>query len=259
MHRLFPVIDIHSHLLPNIDDGSRSVEQSVGVLEMFVEQGVTDVICTPHIKATQVNEASEVRLAERQAAFDELRPQVPEGMTLHLGFEIMLDEPLKPEALTDYRFSLAGSRYFLVEFSTTVAVDVASKVIERIAAHAVPLVAHPERYESLSVKTAGVWRDAGARLQVDATTLSRKTGRGKKARGIVSAGLADLLAADNHGSSRSMANGKQFLKTHGAGRVVTKLTETNPRAILENWGMERVEAVKLGGGWADGVMAFFRG
>ena len=173
------VIDLHTHLLPNIDDGSRSVVQSVEVLRDFRADGVEGVVLTPHIRAGEITTQGEAHLARRDAAMEELAAAAPPELSLHLGFEIILDEPLPPLVVGDRRFSLVGSRYYLVEFPLGVVADFTTRVLERIAAAGVvPLVAHAERYDACSVEVVQAWREAGAKIQVDATTLSRPTPRG---------------------------------------------------------------------------------
>jgi len=68
------VIDLHSHLLPNVDDGSRSFEQSVAVLTKFAEQGVECVVLTPHLNISRASEAPYERHLE---ILDELRAKAP--------------------------------------------------------------------------------------------------------------------------------------------------------------------------------------
>jgi protein-tyrosine phosphatase len=68
------VIDLHSHLLPGVDDGSRSVEQSVGVLRRMAGLGITDVCLTPHLKATETAHAPPAR---HDAAFAALGAKAP--------------------------------------------------------------------------------------------------------------------------------------------------------------------------------------
>lgn len=253
------MIDVHSHILPGIDDGSRSVEQSVAVLEALARHGVTDIVGTPHAKASALNRGGDEILAARQNAYQSLMPEIPAGINVHLGLEIMLDEPLTEAALHDRRFSLAGSKYYLVEFLPSVAVDIATRVLSGITNHAIPLVAHPERYSALSVRTAGSWRDIGARLQVDATTLTLRSNRGKKARELLSVGLADLVAADNHGTRQSMRTAARYLTEKGCTHVIDFLTRANPYAVLSDGEMQRVPGVKIGGGFIDGMMSFLKG
>jgi protein-tyrosine phosphatase len=229
------VIDLHSHLLPGIDDGSRSADQSVEVLHRFVEVGITDVAVTPHLRVSEVPDRGEVMIKRRDRLLEELQGRAPAGITLHPGFEIMLDAPLDRSILDDRRFSIAGSRYYLVEFSTSVGGAPASGAIGDLQLAGVrPLVAHPERYVACTIREFRSWVSLGAVLQVDATTITRPTRRGDMARRIVQEGLAHLLAADNHGDKRSLGTGRQYLEARGAPDVAHRLTTENPRAILEN-------------------------
>ena len=98
----------------------------------------------------------------------------------------------------------------------------------------VPVLAHPERYSSCNVNTVRAWREMGAVMQVDATTLSQPRSRGDRARDIVRAGYADILAADNHGDGRSLATALEWLGEHGGSEQAVLLLDTNPRAILED-------------------------
>lgn len=253
------MIDLHSHLLPGIDDGSRSVTQSVEVLRHFAESGITDVVLTPHIKASGIRDYGDDLLALRREAYETLSAEAPApgGVRLHLGFEIMLDDLLSPRTVEDRSYSLAGSRYYLVEFLPSVAVDGAAKVLTDLADRdIVPLVAHPERYNRLSVTAASAWVKSGARLQVDATTLTQATSRGKRARSLVAAGLASVVAADNHGGSRSLVTAVRYLEERGCGQVVERLTRINPQAVLDDADMEDVPRVELPERWVDNVRSF---
>jgi protein-tyrosine phosphatase len=107
------VIDLHSHLLPGVDDGSRTVEQSVGVLRRMAERGITDVCLTPHLRANETRNAPPVRHDE---AFAALRAEAPELPRLHRGAEVMLDRPLALDSDRMRRISLGGTRYVLVSF-----------------------------------------------------------------------------------------------------------------------------------------------
>ena len=246
------MIDLHNHLLPNIDDGSRSVEQSVEVLQTFASQGVTNVVCTPHLKASEINAHGEEKLEQRAAAMERLKTVAPAAPKLGLGFEIMLDEPMPTLAMGDRRLSLNGSKYFLVEFPVTIVGHFATTVLKQISASgAVPLVAHPERYDTCSAAMVTEWRGVGAKMQVDATTLTRPNTRGRLARELVSRGLADIVAADNHGDRRSVATAAESLRANGGAHAAEWLTVNNPRAILESKDMTPVPPADLssGGSW----------
>lgn len=235
------MIDLHSHLLPNIDDGSRSVEQSANVLTGFAEHGVSDVVLTPHIQSSVIDEHGEDIVEERRELFDILLDGVAERPSLHLGFEIMLDCPLPPIAIGDRRYALASSRYYLVEFPYGIAPSAATTALEQLCAAGVtPIVAHPERYPQCDVSSVATWRAAGARIQVDATTLTKGSPRGKQARSYVRAGLADVLAGDNHGDKRALRTGRDYLRTAGYHEHAELLTVANPGAVLSDEPMELV-------------------
>jgi protein-tyrosine phosphatase len=226
------VIDLHSHLLPGVDDGSRTVEQSVAVLRRMAEQGLTDVCLTPHLRANETVDAPPARHDEAFAALTAQAPPVPR---LHRGAEVMLDRPLPREAERMRRITLGGTRYILVEFPRLVAVDAVTNALTRVRdAGLVPILAHPERYSACTVEAVAFWRSLGTRMQVDATTLQSPQARGQRARQLVAAGLADILAGDNHGDDRSVAAGADFLNALDGAAQAELLTVRNPGAILRD-------------------------
>lgn len=237
------MIDLHSHLLPAVDDGSRSVAQSVGVLREMARCGVTDVCLTPHLTATRAEAGVPPR---HDAAFDALRAAAPERPRLHRGAEVMLDRPLGPLAAAHPGVRLGGSRYILVEFPRLVAAAAVARALAHVVwLGLVPVLAHPERYVSCSVEAVRRWRSLGARMQVDATTLLSLRGRGLRARRLVAAGLADIIAADNHGDGRTLLAGRRLLEEHGGLVQAEILATRNPAAILEDRELEPVPPLAL--------------
>jgi protein-tyrosine phosphatase len=249
------VIDLHSHLLPGVDDGSRSAEQSVAVLEAFAEAGVEAVVLTPHVTASDINDHGADVLEQRAEVFEGLKAAVRRSPTLHLGFEIMLDERLSDRALGDRRYALAQSRYALVEFPLSVSPDGVAERLSAIGASGVvPLVAHPERYFRCAVRDLSAWRSAGAKFQLDAITLTRANLRGHQARALLRAGLADVVAADNHGSvNRTIGTAVQFLSERGHADAARRLAAENPRAVIEDRDLIEVGAVGVGSRAGDFV------
>ena len=262
LHQSQLVIDIHSHLLPGLDDGSRSLGQSVTVLRQMARDGITGLVLTPHISATEINAGPEAAIARRDGALDRLKAHCPPALELFGGFEIMLDEPLTPLAVGDRRLSLAGSRYYLVEFPVGVVGELAARVLGGIArAGPVPVLAHPERYQSCSPDAARAWREAGARMQVDAGALGRATTRGHRARELVGAGLADVIAADNHGDRRSLLAAVETVRWRTGGGSVAEealqlLTYLNPMAMTRDWELKEVPGLPLAERWMDRVRRF---
>ncbi len=244
------MIDIHCHLLPAVDDGARTVGEAVEVLRQFRNAGVTTVILTPHLRASDIDGDGDAALVRRAGALAELEAAAPSIPRLEVGFEIMLDQTLPARAISDRRFALGASRYYLVEFHPTVVGAFAVPILRRIAdGGAIPIVAHPERYVACAPDVIRSWRDAGARVQVDATTLTRKTTRAQRARALLSAGLVDVVAADNHGDTRSMDTAVRYLRTRWASDQITQVTTLNPAAILEDRPMHDGRPAPIDTGW----------
>ncbi|MBE0591691.1 MAG: hypothetical protein IH616_04750 [Gemmatimonadales bacterium] len=240
------MIDLHSHLLPNIDDGSRSLEQSVAVLEALAAGGVTEVVLTPHTSVSALADHLEDELAHRDETFAIFEAGAPRVPRLHLGFEVMLDREPPPSLLDDRRLTLGSSRYLLVEFRMMVRPDRASALLQAVSTSGVvPIVAHPERYRHCSREDIANWRGLGAKLQVDATTLGRRGPRGHAARALVEAGLADVAAADNHGDGKSVVSAARTLAEYRHEEVGRLLVYDNPRAVLEDRILSPVPPIRL--------------
>jgi protein-tyrosine phosphatase len=232
------VIDLHSHLLPAVDDGSRTVAQSVTVLQQMAARGVTDICLTPHLAASRA-EAGPPPTWE--PAWVALTAELTGPIRLHRGVEMMLDRPLSPTAAADRRLTLAGSRYLLVEFTRMVAPTSAYHALAHVVSLGlVPVLAHPERYACTTPQVAAAWKAAGAVLQVDANTLFAERTRGERARALLAGGLADILAADNHGDTRTVTEPYVQLCELGAEEHADLLLRRNPSAILADGPLEPV-------------------
>ena len=114
-----------------MDDGSKSVEQSVTVLRGLARQGVTAIALTPHLLASQAPFGAPP-LHDR--AFAALIAAAPPEVTLHRGAEVMLDRPLDPVIAAERKVTLNGSRYILVEFPRMVAAQTVEHALALVVA-----------------------------------------------------------------------------------------------------------------------------
>ena len=174
-------------------------------------------------------------------------PQVPdETVEAGLGRELLrradpvvgdvaaLDRGLGPKGAANPAFRINGSRYMLVEFPRMVSAEAGYNALRGVVeAGITPLLAHPERYAVCSPNLIARWKALGVLMQVDATTALMATRRGDRARALLEHGLADIVAADNHGDNRTMADIQQSLAAQGDGAAASLLTTDNPRAILQ--------------------------
>ncbi len=232
------MIDLHNHLLPGVDDGSRSVAQSIRVLESFTRNGITAVCLTPHMLAS---EAASGPTEDHDQAFAALRAAAPAVPTLYRGAEIMLDRPLPARVAESRRVTLNGTRYVLVEFTRMVTFQAAAAALAHVVELGLtPVLAHPERYACCTPEAVRRWRELGAAIQVDACTVAGSRGRAQRARALVADGLADILAGDNHGDDRSLATPRDFLAEHDGALQAQLLLERNPAAILAGEALQPV-------------------
>ena len=224
------MIDIHTHLLPGVDDGSPSVEASVPVLERFRKDGVTVLVCTPHLKASDAHRAPIERHREILAKLVERAPAVPK---LVLGWEIMLDVP--GADLRAPHLHLGESNAALVEFPRMQVPLGASAEIRRIRMSGVmPVIAHPERYHECSAEMVYEWRLAGAVIQMDAVMVFGNAPMSRFARRLLEEGMVDCIASDTHGDSRSLAMARDWLEAIDAHEQAELLCTINARRLLSN-------------------------
>ncbi|WP_396208265.1 tyrosine-protein phosphatase [Gemmatimonas sp.] len=224
------MIDIHTHLLPGVDDGSPSFDVSVPVLERFAEEGVTTLVCTPHLNASQVTAAP---VAHHHALLEELQRRGPAALALKLGWEIMLDAPNVD--LSAPELTLGGSRALLVEFTRGGLPRGATAELRRIARSGrTPILAHPERYFGCTLEAIREWRAIGVVIQTDASVLMGRGVPAELARAMLAEGLIDILASDNHGDSRSLAAVHEWLLERGGDEQLTLLTHTNAECVLND-------------------------
>jgi protein-tyrosine phosphatase len=236
------VIDIHSHLLPGVDDGSPSIDVSVPVLERFASDGVTVLVCTPHLNASQ---AANAPFDEYMAILAELRAHAPPTPELRLGWEIMLDAP--GVDLTAPNLTLGGSRALLVEFTRGGIPRGASLELRRLARSGrTPVLAHPERYFGCTLELVREWREIGVVIQTDASVLMGRGVPAEFARTMLAQGLIDVLASDNHGDQRSLASALHWLTERGATEQVDLLTRGNAERVLADEDPLPVPALKAG-------------
>jgi protein-tyrosine phosphatase len=241
------VIDIHTHLLPGVDDGSPNADHSAMVLSRLYGEGVRGIVCTPHLNASQALDAP----FERDAALlAHLRARAPAGLGLYPGFEIMLDTG--GFDLSDARLGLAGSRARLVEFPRRGLPPEATEQLLRVRSQGlVPVVAHPERYYGCTTETIATWRELGAVIQCDSMALLGAGPMTDFSRAMLGAGQVDILASDNHGDRRSLSTSTLWLMEIGAEVQSGILTSDNPALLLAGEPLQPVPPVTFQKGVFD--------
>lgn len=197
-------VDMHSHLLPGLDDGLQEVEKSVIFIKALQELGYRKLICTPHI-LSDLYPNSPITILPK---LDLVRKALDaEGISIELeaaaeymidhDFSVLLSTSQKEELLT-----IAG-KYILVEMSyLSPSPNVEQVIFDLRMMGLVPILAHPERYNYYHGKFDQYerFRELGCKLQVNLLSLSGAYGNGvqKTAEKIIRSGIADLLGTDMH-------------------------------------------------------------
>jgi len=234
------MIDVHTHLLPGVDDGSPSADVSIPILERFAADGVQVVVCTPHLDASHVELVPYERHLE---ILNALRARAVHSPELRLGWEIMLDRP--GVDLRDRRLSLGGSSAVLVEFPRMMIPPNASEELFRLRMSGiVPVLAHPERYFGCTPERVEEWRRVGAAIQMDVAGVFASGAQGALAVSLLERGLADLLASDTHGDSRALLPARQWLVELGAEDIADLLTRRNAAHLLAGEPIEPVPPIE---------------
>ncbi len=255
------MVDIHSHLLPGLDDGAADLEASLALLGLYQEQGVTDVVCTPHLPPPgdpdATSYACRIYLDRRDDALDLLRRHAASrfpGIRLHAGAELLLSSGF-PRFLEQFAAvsCLAGSRHLLVE--TPVNLSGSLGAIDRMLFHIqlaglTPVLAHPERMDLSSAETATLcdWVsqdrlrlqvNAGAFLPPETLPPDKRGGQRRRhatALRLLAEDCVFAVASDTHSPDlRPPVLKKAFglVAARCGAAVAERLFVFNPRSILE--------------------------
>jgi protein-tyrosine phosphatase len=235
------VIDIHSHVMPGVDDGACDIDEAVTALSALQRAGVEHVVATPHLDAslTARRAAYAARLDQLDVAWRELTAAVTPALpSVSRGAEIMLDVP-EPD-FSDPRLRLDGTDFVLVEFPWAPLPPHSARALIWIRdAGYVPVVAHPERYPDAGdcLDLIHEWRQHGAYLQCNCGSLTGSYGGGARdvAIELLRRGWIDYLAGDYHARGPLPQDGcAAVLDALGAGDLFTVLTMTNPQRLRAN-------------------------
>lgn len=235
------MIDIHSHLLYQVDDGPLSLEESVVLMEQAAENGVTDIIVTPHSWAF-AGEKNLEWLKERFAYFQQETQSIP--IQLHLGMEHAVDDYRRFIRQIDKEgiLTLANSRYVLVEAMRLRDAEEAEEFVYEMKLRGyMPILAHPERMSSMKkdISIARAFRNAGGFVQVTLEDCD-PMGSGmfhKAAISLLKEKQIDFLATDTHGlirNCRNLAEVRKRIEDYCGKEFVQRLIVENPKNVLLN-------------------------
>jgi len=237
------MIDVHSHILPAVDDGAESMEVAVEMCRLAARDGCTAILATPHQRTPTWWNCEPEAL---RAKLESLQSAVGDTPRLYLGAEVRVDDSLLSvlaEPGYGGTLTLAGSRYLLLEFNRRGlgGLDVEGLAQELRLAGWRPIFAHPEFIPELMNDLDIMRRLTDKKAMFQLTAMSLTGGFGRRRRAIaermLEAGLIDFIASDAHDLSRrppGLSRVFRLLEQTGGESLARRLLFENPLAVVED-------------------------
>lgn len=236
------MIDLHTHILPGIDDGAADFDEAVAMCRLAAAAGCEALVATPHQRREPWWNCDAPELVQLREQLQEAvgpRPRLLSGGEIRVDGELLQEIERLPESGL---LPLAGSRYLLIEFGGRESPDAAADLVHELAvAGWRPVLAHPELIHWLASDPATVARlvALGATVQVTAMSVTGDFGRRAQTEALrlLGAGLVHFVASDCHDTRRRPPG---LRRAHAAlvracGKdVARRLTSDNPLAVIED-------------------------
>lgn len=231
------MVDIHCHILPEVDDGAKTWDVAAAMCRMAKADGIAHVVASPH-----ANHEFEYRREKHLETLERLRAitggilQLSLGCDFHFSYENIQDALQHPE-----RYCIGATRYLLVEFSDFSLSPATGEHLQHLMdAGMTPIITHPERNPILQRNPRVVldWVDNGALVQVTANSLTGRWGATarKTAEWLVKERAVHVLATDAH-DSRSrppvLSAGRDEMAKLAGPAVAQAMVFDNPQAIVD--------------------------
>lgn len=241
-------VDIHAHLLPDVDDGPPNWEISLEMLEQGERDGIEHAVCTPHIFSARDFDREPLLMAR----FEELVHRARQrglSIVLYMGSEIYIQPDLQ---LHRNLSTLAqNQRYFLVEFPMNTIPDfVAKRFFDLVVDQNIPIIAHPERNGRILTKPSNALElvKRGALLQLNAGSLLGQFGNTvqRVAMQLMDANIVHVIATDAHDVTQrpfQLGAAFQLVKQKWGDQRARMLFFENPKSILSGSSLPAPEAI----------------
>lgn len=234
-------MDMHCHCLPGIDDGAKTMEESLQMLKQAYADGIRTVIATPHYHHRRGHAPKEVILEKVQQVQEAISKTCPD-LKIYAGNELHYSSSL-PERIADEEVcTMAGSRYVLIEFAPEVEYKDMRNALRRIQTQgAWPILAHIERYFCLVKKPALAEElaDMEVYLQVNADGVLGNYGRKEKSliKKMFAKGLISFVATDAHDTEHRkqvLSEAAAYITKKFGEDVAEQVFFTNQQKVVNN-------------------------
>lgn len=234
-------IDIHSHILPGVDDGAKDEKQSLEMLKLAAADGITDIIATPHFHYRR-GHATPAQIKAAAAKCQQLIKDAGLNINIYTGNELYYTHELLETVKAGEALTMADSDYVLLEFSPETERRKIKNAVYQFASEGYyPIIAHMERYQAFQKHPDFVMEisDMGGYYQMNAGSLLGIAGWSVKrfSKKLLDCGMITFLATDTHDLQKrppEFAKAADWiLKKYGEEEAFRYFTK-NPEMILKN-------------------------
>lgn len=237
------MIDLHLHIVPEVDDGARTMEESIRMARIALDGGVDCVIATPHCnQPVRSRGYSADQLVEHMAAFRRELEARDIPLQVYDGMEIYVEENTGSLIREGKLFGLNHGKYYLLEFPFDAEPAWIDERLDEIASPSViPLIAHVERYYCAQDDPQIIyrWLRGGCEIQVNKGSFFGVFGRAAQNTAVTALenGLITCISSDAHGTGERspwMKDIADYLKKYYNNKVTSLLLEEYPERILNS-------------------------
>lgn len=233
------MIDIHTHILPGVDDGAWDMEEALAMAELAVECGVQSLVATPHAgRDTGERERKKIRTTLEEFRGQLARRQIP--LRVYSGMEILAFKRMGEGLKSGELFSLNHSRYCMIEFPFQAEPAWMGDCLEEVLEQGkIPVIAHPERYICVQRTPSLIfdWVRLDCQIQVNKGSFFGRFGKHacRTAERLLEYGLITCVASDAHSPYKRttyLGDIREYLRDQAGERAARELLSAHPEDIL---------------------------
>lgn len=254
------MIDIHSHIIPGIDDGSKNMEMTLEMLKNAEREGTKEIVATPHY----LLEYGESKIEEVKVLVKEINSIITKkgiNIKIYSGQEVYFTENILKDYLDGNIGTLNDSRYMLIEFNMNRFEENIFDILYELQVRGItPIIAHPERYRSIIKNPVEINRfiDEGYLFQLDSGSLTGNFGKEvkKTAEILLANGIYNFIGSDAHNiKSRNTGISEAISLANNKKNGIEKVFEESSRKMLNNEKVDFLgERIKV----KKSILSFFR-
>lgn len=234
--------DLHNHIIPGIDDGSETIEETIKIIKQAEASGYTDLITTPHYRSSEGFVADKETEEQKLKKIRELIKKENININIHLGCEITLDEDTFYLLDSNQISTLANSRYILIELPFYGQLDNLDELIDGFKERKlIPIIAHPERCRGYSINDYKKLIEKGVLLQGNNESLYSKYGSNAKKRleKMLKEHMISFMGTDTHHSTHNSfekitAVKERLINLTQSIEITEDLINNNIQKVIEN-------------------------